>query len=128
MTLKPKPPTEKQRSGAQGEAAALARLETAGLQLVTRNYRCRSGELDLVMQRGATLVVIEVRRRARQDFGGALASVNAAKQARIINATRHFLVTHPRYANCQVRFDVVGIETDGRLEWVQAAFDATGYV
>ncbi len=125
--LTPKPPTEKQRSGAEGEAAALARLEKAGLKLVTRNYRCRNGELDLVMQQGATLAVVEVRRRARSDFGGALASVNGAKQARIINAARHFLVTHPRYAKCQVRFDVVGIEPDGRLEWIQAAFDAGNY-
>lgn len=119
--------TERQQRGTEGEAAALARLQSAGLQLVARNYRCRGGELDLIMQRGALLAVVEVRRRSRSDFGGALGSVNASKQARIINATRHFLLTHPRYAQHEVRFDVVGIEPDGRLEWIQAAFDAGSY-
>lgn len=120
-------PTFRQQRGAAGEAAALARLQQDGLQLVARNYRCRVGELDLVMQRGSLLAVVEVRRRGRSDYGGALGSVNGLKQARIINATRHFLLTHPRYAQHEVRFDVVGIESDGRLEWVQAAFDASGY-
>ncbi len=123
----PTRPTERQRRGAEGEQAALETLQRAGLELVARNYRCRAGELDLVLRRGRLLVVVEVRRRGRQDYGGALASVNAAKQARIINATRHFLATHPRYAQNEIRFDVVGIEADGRLQWVQAAFDASGY-
>ncbi|WP_332813106.1 YraN family protein [Ramlibacter sp.] len=116
-------PTAK-ATGDAAEDRALAHLLDAGLRLVARNYRTPGrggGEIDLVMRDGATLVFVEVRRRGRRDFGGAAASVGAAKQRRIVFAARHFLLRFAAPPPC--RFDVVALE-DGRVQWLRAAFDA----
>lgn len=116
-------PTAK-AAGDAAEDRALAHLLDAGLRLVARNYRTPGrggGEIDLVMRDGATLVFVEVRRRGRRDFGGAAASVGAAKQRRIVFAARHFLLRFAAPPPC--RFDVVALE-DGRVQWLRAAFDA----
>lgn len=108
--------------GVNAETRALRHLEARGLKLVERNWRCKGGELDLVMTDGATLAVIEVRSRARSDYGSALESVDARKQGRLVHATQLFLVGHPEHAQREVRFDVVTLE--GRdLQWLKAAFD-----
>ena len=73
----------RKEAGRAGEAAALAHLEQAGLQLVLRNFRCKRGEIDLVMLDGATLVLVEVRYRSSEQFGGAAASVTWRKQRRL---------------------------------------------
>lgn len=108
--------------GVDAETRALRHLEARGLKLVTRNWRCKGGELDLVMTDGATLAVIEVRSRARSDYGSALESVDARKQGRLVHATQLFLAAHPEHAQREVRFDVVTLDgTD--LQWLKAAFD-----
>ena len=112
------------RSGDAAEDRALAHLLGRGLKLVERNYRTPhrgGGEIDLVMRDADTLVFVEVRKRASRDFGGAAASVGAAKQRRIVFAARHFLLRFREPPPC--RFDVVGVE-GGRIEWLQGAFDA----
>ncbi|RYY69219.1 MAG: YraN family protein, partial [Comamonadaceae bacterium] len=106
------------------EDRALAHLRDAGLRLVARNYRTPGrggGEIDLVMRDGATLVFVEVRRRASARYGGAAASIGAAKQRRIVFAARHFLLRLPSPPPC--RFDVVTVE-EGRVGWLRGAFDA----
>lgn len=120
-------PTPRQRLGAAGEAAALARLESAGLKPLARNYRSRYGEIDLIMLDGATLVFVEVRARGNPLGGGALASVGAAKQGRLLRAAAEFLASFPAHAQRTCRFDVVGYEGHGsaaRCEWVRQAFEA----
>ncbi len=107
--------------GAAAEQVAADYLIRQGLKLVARNFRCRGGEIDLVMRDGATLVFVEVRARARSDFGGAAESITATKQGRIILAARHYLARHPIDAPC--RFDAVLLQA-GRLQWLQAAFEA----
>ncbi len=107
--------------GAEAEQAAADYLARQGLKLVARNFRCRGGEIDLIMRDGATLVFVEVRARARADFGGAAESITATKQGRIILAARHYLAQHPIDAPC--RFDAVLLQA-GRLQWLQAAFEA----
>ena len=112
------------QAGDAAEDRALAHLIGSGLKLVTRNYRTPhrgGGEIDLVMREGATLVFVEVRKRASRDFGGAAASVSATKQRRIVFAARHFLMRIASPPPC--RFDVVSVEA-GRIEWLRAAFDA----
>jgi putative endonuclease len=91
---------------------------------VARNWRCSGGELDLVMRKADTLVLVEVRKRSREDYGGAFASVTAAKRRRLIHAAKMFLAQHPQYAADAVRFDVVAVDADNKLEWLEAAFDA----
>ncbi len=68
-----------------------------------------------------TLVFVEVRLRCSERFGGALASVTAVKQRRLIWAARHYLRRFPTPPPC--RFDVVGVGPNG-VVWIQAAFDA----
>ncbi len=95
-------------SGRLAEDRALAFLQGQGLQLVERNARSRRGEIDLVMRDGATLVFVEVRQRANSRFGGAAASIGAAKQARLWRCAQHFLCRYPVPPPC--RFDAVCID------------------
>ncbi|MCL2524955.1 MAG: YraN family protein [Betaproteobacteria bacterium] len=106
--------------GREAEAAAARHLERHGLRVVTRNFRVRGGEIDLICRDGATLVFVEVRQRGRSDFGGAAASITAAKQRRIVLAARHYLADRPA-ADC--RFDCVLLDGE-RLEWLRDAFAA----
>ena len=115
----------KTERGAEAETRALRHLQRQGLKLVTRNWRCPGGELDLVMSVRDTLVMVEVRKRARSDYGDAFASVNARKRGRVIRAAKMFLAAHPQYARHAVRFDVVAVDAEDKVEWLEAAFDAT---
>ena len=71
------------------EDRALEMLAAAGLQLLQRNYRCRLGEIDLIMREGRTIVFVEVRHRSCKAFGGAAASVGAGKQRRLRRTRPH---------------------------------------
>ncbi|MBN2701964.1 MAG: YraN family protein [Methylohalobius sp. ZOD2] len=111
--------------GQAAENHALAFLEKRGLKLLTRNYRWRGGEIDLILDDHGTLVFAEVRFRRSNRFGGALASVDARKQKRLIQCAQHYLVRHRE--DTPVRFDVVALTatTEGlELEWVRDAFQA----
>lgn len=114
--------TERQRRGDEAEAVALAFLRTQGLHLLERNYRCRLGELDLVMLDGDTLVVIEVRRRSRADYGSAAESIDRHKQQRLLRATQHLLTQRPRLGHRACRFDVVAFNGDDKPQWIRDAF------
>lgn len=115
--------------GRRAEDRALAYLEAQGLVLLERNYRCRGGELDLVMLDGPTLVLVEVRSRSGNRYGGAAASVDGRKQRRFVLAARHLLRCRPAYRSRPARFDVVAIDGgdaagEPRLDWIRAAFSA----
>jgi putative endonuclease len=111
-------------NGAAAEDLALQYLQAQGLKLLLRNYRCRGGELDLVMREGDTVVVAEVRQRSRDDFGGAAGSVDARKRSRIVLATRMLLAEQPKLAQSPIRFDVCALDAANRVSWLRAAFDA----
>jgi len=91
--------------GAQAEGLAADFLERHGLAILARNFRTRRGEIDLVARDGDTLVFVEVRLRARSDFGGAAESVTARKQQRIVSAAQAWLSRLQREPPC--RFDAV---------------------
>jgi putative endonuclease len=112
--------TDKQIQGQAGEDAALSYLEHHGLTLVTRNFRCKGGEIDLIMQEHGTLLFIEVRKRADARHGGAAASVTSAKQARLIIAAQIYLQRYKMPPAC--RFDVVAIDGD-YLNWIKNAIN-----
>ncbi|MES1931994.1 hypothetical protein T35B1_05268 [Salinisphaera shabanensis T35B1] len=95
-----------------------------GWKRIERNYNVRGGELDLVYDAKGMLVIVEVRYRARSDYGSAAASVTRTKQQRIVRAARHFLLQYPRYAQAAIRFDVVGVNADNELDWIENAFYA----
>lgn len=117
--------------GRRGEDLALQYLEARGLRLLERNYRCKGGEIDLVMLDGTTLALIEVRSRSSSDFGGAAASVGTRKQRRFIVAARHLMLTRPQMRKLAARFDVVAVDrAEGSGEqvvtWVRDAFRMRG--
>ena len=113
--------TEKQVAGDAAESLALRYLERQGLRLIARNFRCKAGELDLIMQDRQVLVFVEVRKRAGKNFGGAAASVTPAKQQRLIRAAQFYLLRYPQPPAC--RFDVVAI--DGQeLQWLKNAIES----
>ncbi|MEM7502575.1 MAG: YraN family protein [Pseudomonadota bacterium] len=111
--------------GQRAEKAALLFLETHGLSLVARNYRCRWGEIDLIVGESSCLVFVEVRYRQASGFGGAAATVSRSKQRRLLNAASHFLSRHPHFNSVSTRFDVIGIDREGSeqtIQWIKDAF------
>jgi putative endonuclease len=110
----------RQEAGRQAEQRAEALLRGRGLKLLTRNYRCRGGEIDLVMRDAESLVFVEVRYRRHAQFGGALSSVDANKRRRLVVAAQHYLVSSGWQGPC--RFDVVGFDHGRQGEWIRDAF------
>lgn len=112
-------------AGQRAEDEALTYLNGQGLRLLERNYRCRQGEIDLVMEEGNRLVFVEVRYRADPRYGSALESVDGRKRARLIAAANHYLSAHR--LDRPSRFDVVGMSPTGgtlTLQWIRDAFSA----
>ena len=109
------------KSGAQAEQLAARFLQRHGLTLIETNYRCRFGEIDLILCDGASLVFAEVRQRSRRDFGGAAASIDIRKQQRLIHTAQQYLASLPRIPPC--RFDAVLLDGAGNIEWVKNAFE-----
>ncbi|WP_211454831.1 YraN family protein [Collimonas antrihumi] len=116
-------PSPRQASGQMAEDRALAYLQQRGLKLIERNFRCKAGEIDLILAEPASnlLVFVEVRQRNSQRYGGAAASVTRSKQAKLIIAAQIFLLRYAALPAC--RFDVIAIEDDA-IEWIKQAFEA----
>lgn len=96
------------RFGHVGEDAAADHLERLGFQVVARNYRCRSGELDLVATKDGMLVFCEVKARTTDRFGDPSEAVNYHKQARLRRLAAQWLSEH-RPGPCDIRFDVLSV-------------------
>jgi len=106
--------------GEFAENQALQFLLNAGLVLVEKNFRCKVGEIDLIMREKDALVITEVRYRKSDRFGSAAESVTASKQSRIIAATHYYLSLKPHHK--AIRFDVVAISGDNHINWIKNAF------
>ena len=118
-------------SGLKAKAAHLLRGESAeehahnflikqGLKPVCRNFRCKQGELDLIMTDQQTLVIIEVRFRKTDKYGSAVESITPKKQSRIIAATYVYLSSCK--TDCPIRFDVIAISGNDHINWIKDAF------
>lgn len=108
----------RQRQGQAAERDALAHLQRHGLTLVEANFRCKGGEIDLILQDRSTLVFVEVRQRADPRHGGAAESIDARKRRRILCAAQTYLMRYARLPPC--RIDVVAID-GGHLDWLRDA-------
>jgi putative endonuclease len=117
----------RQTAGREAEAYALRHLQEQGLTLITQNWSCRRGELDLVMLDGDTVVFVEVRYRRHAGWGGALESVDYRKQEKLTLAAQTFLQSESKWADSPCRFDVVAINgnpgSQPPLNWLKNAFD-----
>ena len=106
--------------GRQGEELAAAWYRNHGFELVARNWRCPSGEVDLIVRRGRLLVVCEVKSRRSDAYGGPAAAVGRLKQQRLRRLAAEWLATTGVHG-VDVRFDVVAI-TGVDVEVIEAAF------
>jgi putative endonuclease len=113
------------RTGRQAEKLAREHMIAAGLRCLGANYRCKLGELDLIMDDGSTLIIVEVRYRAAAGFVTAAETIDRIKCRKIARATRHFLQRHRAYAERPVRFDVVALSGSlqkPHIDWIRNAF------
>jgi len=121
--------TWRQKIGSRAEDAAAAFLQAHGAHIILRNYCCRWGELDIVARLGESeLAIVEVRTRSSNAYGGAAASVDAAKRQRLIRAASRLLQHSKDLARLRARFDVVVVcDPYGdapQIEWIKHAFSA----
>ena len=106
--------------GARGEAAAAAWYESNGYEVVARNWRCRDGELDLIVRDGRTFVFCEVKTRTSTLFGAPVEAITREKRARIRHLAARWLSESPVVAR-DIRFDVVAVLGE-ELEVIEGAF------
>jgi putative endonuclease len=118
--------TRRQCIGQAAEDIAAEFLRAKGLEILERNYRRRLGELDLIARERDVLVIVEVRTRASNAYGGAAASVGIGKQRRLIRAASQLLQQRKDLARMRVRFDVIVVSDmsseSPHVEWLQHAF------
>ena len=119
-----------QKLGSYYENLALDFLTANGLRLVTRNFHCRSGELDLILLDRECLVFAEVRYRQSGSMVSAAESVGWRKQRRLTKAAEYFLLKNRSFQDHTMRFDVIAFDgshdTQTDIEWIQDAFRPGG--
>lgn len=120
---------DRQQIGREAEDAAARFLESQRLKIHKRNYRCKTGEIDIIAETiDGVIVIAEVRLRASSRFGGGAASVDRRKQRHIQNATSHLLARHAALRRRAIRFDVLDMAPEGdgqyRINWIRQAFEA----
>jgi putative endonuclease len=112
------------RVGAQAEALAARHLSARGLAIVARNVRNRFGEIDLVARDGDTLVFVEVRLRRSAAFGGAAASITAAKRARLRRAAEAYLAGLAEIPPCRIDAVLLDALDPARVTWLRNVAEA----
>jgi len=108
-------------AGNHYEQEALHYLKQKGVQLISQNFHCRKGEIDLICLDQNQLVFVEVRYRSSNNHGSALESVNYSKQQKIKKTAYYFLFNYPHFRHYTMRFDVIAIDQK-QIHWVKNAF------
>lgn len=126
MFFSTKPPAQppKKNSGADAEQRAEHFLQQQGLVTKNKNYRCKLGEIDLIMTDGTTLIFIEVRLRNHHQFASAIESITLSKQQKIIRTAHYYLQEHRLTDKIACRFDVIALSNHRDPEWIKNAFSA----
>jgi putative endonuclease len=106
--------------GVSGEDAVAAWYESKGYEIVARNWRCREGELDLIVRDGRVFVFCEVKTRTTTAFGYPVEAVTREKQTRLRHLAARWLADAP-LAPREIRFDVASV-LDGTIEVLEGAF------
>ncbi len=112
--------------GREYEDMACEYLRKKDFSIKQRNYRAVSGEIDIIAIDGKTLVFIEVKGRSNEKFGSPLEAVNKPKQRKIIKTAICFIKQN-KMSGKDIRFDVVGIHPDNKIEYIKNAFESKGY-
>lgn len=105
----------------RGERIAARHYRLRGYRILGANVRSGGHELDLVARRGRRLVFVEVKERAREEYGGAVGAVDREKRRRVRRAAAAWLQAHPETAALEVRFEVAAV-TRGRVERLEMGF------
>lgn len=108
--------------GQLAEKDALVYLKKQGLKLITKNYRCRLGEIDLIMSDKDHLIFVEVRCRSHACFGGGAESITLGKKQKIIKTALHYMIGL-KQNDLSCRFDVISIDGGkAQITWIKNAF------
>ena len=110
----------RRETGTQYEERAAEYLIAQNYQILERNYRIRSGEIDIIARDGTVLVFIEVKYRKDDESGNPLEAVDIRKQRKIIKVARYYLY-QKKYGDVPCRFDVIGI-CGSHIEHIKDAF------
>ena len=112
------------KSGAEAEIRARKFMQAKGFETIDTNVYSRFGEIDIIMIRDQELVFVEVRYRKNQNFGGAIASVDRFKQAKLRRTAETYLLKSKNH-DCPCRFDILCISGNinkPELHWIKNAF------
>jgi putative endonuclease len=103
----------KKTKGNKAEKAAVRFLKKQGLKIISRNFTCKTGEIDIIAydKQFKELVFVEVRFR-QSGIDSAFESIKFSKQRRIIKSARFFLLINPQYAGEFIRFDIIALSLD----------------
>lgn len=113
--------TRRQSLGRAGEDAAAAWYTHRGGEVLARNWRCRDGEIDLIVRLGSVVVFVEVKTRSSTRHGSGFAAVDWRKQRTIRRVARHWLAEQHDWFT-ELRFDVVDVDARGHLQVLESAF------
>ena len=114
-----------QLTGSRLEDCAVEFLQKAGITVLHRNFKCKFGEIDLIVRDNATLVFVEVRYRKNAAYGDAAESVAFDKQQKIIHTAQFYLQTRNWASKLACRFDVIAMsksEDAPEINWIKDAF------
>lgn len=111
----------KRQLGEQYETMAVQYLTKAGYRVLERNFRCRTGEIDIIAKDGEYLVFVEVKYRSGRTCGSPLEAVDHKKQQTIIRVAQYYMMKHGYATQTNCRFDVVAIQGT-EVTLVQNAF------
>ena len=117
-------PKDKKKFGQIGEDIAVSYLARQGCEMLTRNYRCKLGEVDIICRaQCGTLVFVEVKARMYDRFGTGLEAVGSAKQRRIVLASMNYIAEN-NLANADIRYDVISVNLggDNSIDHIEHAF------
>ena len=113
----------RQQLGNEGESLACAELEKLGYSIIERNYRIRSGEIDIVANDAGTVVFVEVKTKTDGSFGDPVEAVTKQKQRRLVSMAEEYVAYH-RLDDTACRFDVVAIDVSTAAPQVEVYINA----
>lgn len=111
--------------GNEYEQVACEFLEQHGLKLIKSNFRCKCGEIDLIMRQHNTLVFVEVKYRKNAMYGGALAALTKKQMNRLTKSAQYF-IAESNSSHLNARFDVIAITGSEQPVWIQNAIFSEG--
>ncbi|MGN0327337.1 MAG: YraN family protein [Lachnospira sp.] len=109
------------QTGSNYENLACNYLIKSGYEIIERNYRCKTSEIDIIAKKDNWIVFVEVKYRSSHDYGVSIEAVNIRKQMRIRKAAEIYLITHYKHMDIPCRFDVIGIDGD-KITHIKNAF------